>query len=461
MKKPGKGTHVPSDSVANLDELVCAFESLPDGVIVIVEEGMRITAANNRIKELLKMPTGSIVGYDAKELLKNRCPALASVVDSVTKTGKGVRNFTLEVAEPAGEANYFLTTVSFIREIAPSGRGLVVMLHDISDAARARESAFRKSRYGELIGEAAPMRELFGMIRSVSPCPASILITGETGTGKELVARTIHGMSERRHGPFVPVHCAALSDTLIESELFGHVKGAFTGASAARTGRFVFADGGTLFLDEVGTLNASAQTKLLRAVQERVIEPVGSSDGKHVDVRIVSATNRDLTHLIAEGSFREDLYYRLNVVQICVPPLRERREDIPLLTDFFIERLRRLYHRGSAGISGSARELLMRYSWPGNVRELENAIEHAIVLAKGPDLEPEHFPEAIRHSRDDGAPPPPSGRGDPDSDETKIRTALLATDGDRAEAARLLGIHRSTLWQRMREFRIDRRFGKP
>jgi PAS domain S-box-containing protein len=460
VKKRSKGTYVLSEYVARFNELKCVFDSLPDGVIAILDDSMRIITANRRIGELLRLPAENIVGKNARELLEARCPSLAEVVESVPKTGKGVRNFTLEVAEPDGETSYFLTTVGFIDEIAAPERGLVLMLHDISDAARLRESVFRKSRYGELIGETESMAAMFDMIRSVSASRASVLITGETGTGKELVARTIHSMSDRRNKPFVPVHCAALSDTLIESELFGHVKGAFTGASMARQGRFVVADGGTLFLDEVGTLNLTVQTKLLRAVQEKVIEPVGSSEGRHVDVRIVSATNRDLTHLIEEGKFREDLYYRLNVVQVRVPPLRERKEDIPLLADFFVERLRRFYRRGVAGVSAPARELLVRYAWPGNVRELENAIEHAFVMARGPDLEPEHFPAEIRHSRENGTPPPPAGHRDPDSDEAKIRKALLAARGNRAEAARLIGIHRSTLWQRMREFRIDKRFGK-
>ncbi len=461
MTDRDKGTYVLSEYVARFNELKCVFDNLPDGVIALLDDSMRIITANRRIGQLLRLPVESIVGRNARELLTERCPSLWEVLESVAKTGKGVRNFTLDVAEPDGDTSYFLTSIAFIEEGAPAERGLVLMLHDISDATRLRESVFRRGRYGDLIGETEAMKAVFDMIRSVSASRASVLITGETGTGKELVARTIHGMSDRRHKPFVPVHCAALSDSLIESELFGHVKGAFTGASMTRTGRFVTADGGTLFLDEVGTLNETIQTKLLRAVQERVIEPVGSSESRHVDVRILSATNRDLTHLIAEGRFREDLYYRLNVVQIRVPPLRQRREDVPLLADFFVERFRRFYQRGVAGISQPARELLTRYPWPGNVRELENAVEHAFVMAKGPELEPEHFPAEIRHSRENGTPPPPAGRGDPDSDEAKIRNALLAARGNKAEAARCLGVHRSTLWRMMREFRIDKRFGKP
>ncbi len=262
-----------------------------------------------------------------------------------------------------------------------------------------------------------------------------------------------------RTSPFVPVNCSALPDNLIESELFGHVKGAFTGATSNRPGRFNVADGGTLFLDEIGTLHMDTQVKLLRVLQEKIVEPLGSLKKIPVDVRILSATNRDLFELVSKGEFREDLLYRLKVFQIDLPPLREREEDIPLLLDFFITRLNRYHKKNIVGISSRAKDLLTNYLWPGNIRELENAIEHAFVLADGPILEIKHLPPEIRHADKNGTPPPPP-ESDLSKEEENIKRALLAAKGNRTKAAEMLGMHRTSLWRKMREFRIDKGFGK-
>jgi formate hydrogenlyase transcriptional activator len=250
-----------------------------------------------------------------------------------------------------------------------------------------QEEILQEHNFGEIVGRSAELRQMLSRVEVAAPTGATVLILGETGTGKELIARAIHDRSPRRARPLVKVNCSAISAGLVESELFGHVKGAFTGALAARVGRFELADGGTIFLDEIGELPADMQAKLLRVLQEREFEPVGSSQTRRVDVRVIAATNRDLEQAVAEGRFRSDLFFRINVLPIRVPALRERRDDIPLLVHFFVERFGREMGKRVDGVSRQAMEQLIAYDWPGNVRELQNIIERAMVLAKGPLLE--------------------------------------------------------------------------
>ena len=252
------------------------------------------------------------------------------------------------------------------------------------------------------------------------------------------------------------INCSALSSSVLESELFGHIKGAFTGALQDRRGRFEMAEGGTVFLDEIGNLSLDLQVKLLRTIQERIIERVGSSNQIPIDVRVLSATNHDLTELVAKKLFREDLYYRLKVFQVNVPPLRSRRLDMPILGEHFIEKLNRVHRNRIMGLSNATKEMLMKYSWPGNVWELENAIEHAMILAPGKILEPQFFPPEVRHMQRDGSPPLPSINKAPGTEEESIRRALAALGGNVSKAAIQLGMHRSTLWRKMREFGIQR-----
>ncbi len=263
------------------------------------------------------------------------------------------------------------------------------------EVVRLREEVNRRTRLGPLIGRSEGMQEVFRAIERVARSRASVLLRGESGTGKELVARAVHELGDRAEGPFVPINCAAIPDTLLESELFGHERGAFTDARERRVGRFEMAEGGTLFLDEIGELSPAVQAKLLRVLQERTVERLGGGSPIAVDVRIVAATHRDLEHEIASGRFREDLYYRINVVPIRIPPLRERREDVRLLSDHILARLGRESGRGPLALSDPARALLDRYAWPGNVRELENALERAVTLSDGPVVDAEDLPESI------------------------------------------------------------------
>jgi two-component system response regulator HydG len=445
--------------VGKFNELRTIFDSLPDGVVVILDREMNIATANRTVASMLKLPFDQIVGSTCTDTFGGRIPGLMDVLTETIESRKGMRNYTIESKGGSGEVKSFLVSTAMIGEPDAANAGVLLILHDVSEMTRLRKITLQMDRYGELFGRSEKMKSVFALVESIKGFNTSVLILGETGTGKELLARALHTAGPRRYKSFVPVNCSALPETLIESELFGHAKGAFTGAVSARIGRFKLADGGTLFLDEIGTLPLETQAKLLRSLQEKVTEPLGSSQRVPVDIRIISATNRDLTELVAKKRFRDDLLYRLKVIQITLPPLRERREDIPLLVDHFIGRLNLYYSKRIVGISPGAEELLANYLWPGNVRELENAIEHAFVLATGAILEAKDLPPEIRLATGNGHPilPPERSLG---PEEERIKRALLAVGGNREMAAELLGLHRTSLWRKMREFRIEKNFGK-
>ena len=295
------------------------------------------------------------------------------MVQETIANRRPIKNLNLEIEDQFGEIKTYLVSTGITEESPRDDFGIVLVLHDISEVTRLRKAFLVERSFGGLVGTSPVMKEMFGAIETISEFDTTVLIYGETGTGKELVARSIHDISHRKNGPFIPINCSALSSSVLESELFGHVKGAFTGAFKDRRGRFEMAEGGTVFLDEIGSLSLDLQVKLLRTIQERIIERVGSSEQIPIDVRVLSATNRDLTELVAKKQFRDDLYYRLKVFQINVPPLRARRLDIPILGDHFIEQFNLIHGNKILGLSNATKELLMKYTWPGNVRELENA----------------------------------------------------------------------------------------
>jgi len=309
--------------------------------------------------------------------------------------------------------------------------------------------------YG-IVGRSRGIQEVVGTAKMVAESRSTVLIMGETGTGKELVARAIHHWSKQRDMPLVKVNCAALPETLIESELFGHVRGAFTGALTAKKGRFALADGGTLFLDEVGTISLTAQAKLLRVLQEREFEPVGSERTIKVDVRVIAATNRDLGKLVGEGAFLEDLYYRFNVIPISVPPLRERREDIPMLVDHFVASHAARAGKTVTGVTPEALAALVEAPWPGNVRELENTVERAVVLARRPVLGVEDVTMVAPVRRDDSRLPSLNLKGNLDWTEREtLRQALLASGGVKKDAAEAMGISQRALSYYLAKHRIE------
>ena len=330
-----------------------------------------------------------------------------------------------------------------------------------SENVRLREELRGVHRLDRMVGRSTEMQRVFELIRRVAPTKANVLVRGESGTGKELVARALHNLSNRAEGPFVPVNCGAIPEDLMESELFGHLRGAFTGASAERKGMFDAAESGTLFLDEVGELSLSMQVKLLRALQERTVRPVGSTEEHPVDCRVVAATNRDLEAAIESGEFRQDLYFRLNVVQLVLPPLRRRQEDVPLLVERFFERYNRDSGQRLTGISSRAMERLLHYAYPGNVRELENLVERAVTLESGTELSADHLPEPRARSASSGTQPefPPEGleldREIAELERRLIEAALRRSKGVRKHAAKLLGISFRSLRYRLEKLGIE------
>jgi len=316
---------------------------------------------------------------------------------------------------------------------------------------KLRQELDRSYGLDKILGTSSAMQEVLDKVRQVADSRVNVLVEGESGTGKEMVARAIHGLSPRRQGPFVAVHCAALSPQLLESELFGHEKGAFTGAVDRRIGRLEQAQGGTLFLDEIGEIDAATQVKLLRALGERTIERVGGNKTIEVDIRLVAATHRNLEVMVREGKFREDLYFRIRVVQIALPPLRERPEDIPLLAEHFRQEYARENAKESVRISAQAMLVLQGYRWPGNVRELRTAIEHGVVLARGREIEPKDLPPSVRAG--DFPTPESNGRGGgvrlEDLERQAIQQAMRRAGNNVTEAAKLLGISRRTLHRKL------------
>ncbi|MEO0965074.1 MAG: sigma-54 dependent transcriptional regulator [Planctomycetota bacterium] len=306
-----------------------------------------------------------------------------------------------------------------------------------------------------LIGRSSAMRQIVTTLKQIAPSDASVLITGESGTGKELIAQAVHHHSNRAGRAFVPLNCAGLSESILEDELFGHVRGAFTGAEKDREGRFEYANHGTLFLDEIGDMPTAMQAKLLRVLESGEVVRLGSNTPKHVDVRLVAATHHDLDALVAEGTFREDLFYRLAVVRLHLPPLRDRREDIPLLVDHFVKHFAKQMHKPAPRVSDEVQQALMQQPWPGNIRQLRNAVQNLVVMADGDTIELRHLPPNLREDAG-GA---PAGGGEVSGamsldqlEKQAIRHALQATAGNREQAAKILGIGERTLYRKLKEY---------
>jgi DNA-binding NtrC family response regulator len=332
---------------------------------------------------------------------------------------------------------------------ALSRRQLVLENQDL------QEQLDRRSISSQIIAASTSMKQVFEVVQQVAPTRASVLITGESGVGKEVVADTIHTLSPRKDGPFVKVHCAALTESLLESELFGHERGAFTGAVGRRRGRFELADGGTIFLDEIGEISQTIQVKLLRVLQERTFERVGGEETISSDVRVVAATNRDLKEAIEAGDFREDLYYRLNVVNIHVPPLRERASDIPLLATAFLREYAQENDKRLDGFESAALNVLHRYSWPGNIRELRNSIESAVVMAKGDSIGSTDLPPAVRDADDVPLIRVEMGSSLALGEREIIRATLRSQNGNKTRTAQVLGIGRKTLHRKLKDLELE------
>jgi two-component system response regulator HydG len=403
---------------------------------------------------LMDVRMANIGGIEALQHIKDHNPAIPIIIMTAYSSVD-----TAVEAMKRGAYDYLTKPLNFDDLRLTLERALEHMaLAEENRTLKARITA--EASLDTIIGTSEAMRNLIAMVRTVSTTEATILVTGESGTGKELIAQAIHAGSLRKNGPLVTVNCAAITETLLESELFGHEKGAFTGADRKRDGRFMQAHKGTIFLDEVGEIPLHMQAKLLRAIQEREIQRVGGDKAIKVDVRIIAATNRELLEDVQSGRFREDLYYRLNVVNLRVPPLHERKEDIPLLANHFLERYAEKNRRNMKGFTPAAMDLLIRYPWPGNVRELENALERAVIMSMGEYItERELPPGVVAHGRGDSEVrltlTGMAGKPLDEIEKAAIIQTLKETRGNKSEAAKILQITRTTLNNKIKKYRID------
>ncbi|MFO7654478.1 MAG: sigma 54-interacting transcriptional regulator [Candidatus Krumholzibacteriia bacterium] len=455
MKRP-----VPTDPAAS-EGLEAMLPRVPSrsflSVLAVLREGilaldgdLRIVAMNRTAAEIVGRTPRDMLGVNICEFFgRASCPH--DTLAEALQRGERIHDFQTTVQLGDGREGQVLLRSVPLKALDGATLGMAVILGDVTEVTELRKQISGRQSFAGLVGRDRRMQELYRLIQDVGPSDASVLVRGESGTGKELVARAIHEASTRADGPFVSVNCSALSEGLLESELFGHVRGSFTGAVADRRGRFEEASGGTLFLDEIGDVSPVVQVKLLRVLQERRVERVGDNRPVPVNVRLVSATNRDLEGLLATGRLREDFYYRIKVVSIVIPPLRDRTEDIPLLAEHFLARMARDRGVADLRLHDRALERLMRHAWPGNVRELENALEHAVVLSRGDVVAAEHLPPEV--GRLEGGRPRLGGVPVHSQQERDVLAAALRRTGwNRTRAARLLGIDRTTLWRKIREY---------
>jgi DNA-binding NtrC family response regulator len=421
---------------------VHAAASADEGISKLGEDFFQVVISD------MRMDGGS--GMDLLRWIRTHCPE----TEIILLTAYGSVEDAVE-AMKLGAYDYLSKPVDRRRLSLLIGKALEKQ-RLAEENRRLRRRLSVKEEFSNIIGNSSRIRQIFKIISEVAPTSATILITGESGTGKELVARAIHSRSNRRDGPFVTLNCGALPDTLLESELFGYEKGAFTGAAALKMGRIEMASGGTLFLDEVGDMTPKTQVDLLRALQDREIRRLGGDKIIKVDVRFIAATNKDLAEEIAEKRFREDLYYRLNVVPIILPALRERKEDIPILVNAFLEEFSTLHKKESKKISDRALDLMLQYPWPGNVRELRNVAERMVLLSPNETLEPRDLPASIGHSRDSRQEISiPLDQPLEDTEKAVISSVFSRITRNRRKAADILGISLRTLHYKIHKFHLD------
>ncbi|MEW5912193.1 MAG: sigma 54-interacting transcriptional regulator [Thermodesulfobacteriota bacterium] len=439
------------------------FENLAEGIFTI-NTRWRITSFNQRAEEITGYRREEVLGRHCWDIFRSDlchsvCPLRTTLESGVIRMDQDVR-----MLHKGGRRLGVLVNTSVVRDRAGTVVGAVESFRPLDGLLEQTLPEGQQGHsFADIIGSSPAMRRLFQMLPDVAASEASVLISGESGTGKELFARAIHHHSPRKQGPFVAVNCSALAETLLESEMFGHEKAAFTGAVRSKVGRFELAKGGTLFLDEIGELKPELQVKLLRVLEQKVFERVGGTRLIPMDARIIAATNRDLAKDMQSGRFREDLFYRLRTVPLAIPPLRQRVEEIPLLVQHFMERLNARHNKQVRSVDPKVMKMLMNYHWPGNVRELERVMEHAYVFVKGPVIFAHNLPSLgeFMHERQAGpravpAPAPAEPAAAPEQQQREaIREALAQSGGRRQEAAERLGMSRTSLWRRMKELGLS------
>jgi PAS domain S-box-containing protein len=424
------------------------LDSINEGVFT-VDPDWHITTFNRAAERITGVRGRDAIGRPCSEVFRASICEQSCALKRTIESGRPIVNATARITSAAGEQIPVRISTALLKDAGGAVTGGVETFQDLSHVEQLRKELDSRYTFEDIVGRSPAMRELFEILPKIAESSSTVLIEGASGTGKELFARAIHSLSRRRKKRFVAVNCAALPDSLLESELFGYKAGAFTDARRDKPGRFSLADEGTIFLDEIGDISPAMQVRLLRVLQERVVEPLGAVEPLKVDVRVVTATNKDLTERVRQGSFREDLFYRIRVIHLKLPALRERREDIPLLVDRIVAKFNRLQGKDIAGVSEEVLVRLMKHDYPGNVRELANIIEQAFVLCRGGWIELHHLPPELR---------PASARGDDAGGTMNLRSierhlieaALQRHNGNRTQAARELGIDASTLYRKLK-----------
>ena len=432
---------------------VAILDSINEGVFT-VDLDWRITGFNKSAERITGVPKGDAIGNMCCDVFRASVCEKDCPLRRTMTSGKPTINATADIINQQGQRIPIRISTALLKNPDGTVVGGVESFQDLSRIEQLQKQLQARYTFEDIVGRSKVMTELFEILPQISTSSSTVLIEGPSGTGKELFARAIHNLSPRKDAPFVVVNCAALPDTLLESELFGHKAGAFTDAKTDKPGRFVLADKGTIFLDEIGDISPAMQVRLLRALQERIVEPLGDIKSVPVDIRVVVATNKDLTKLVREGSFREDLYYRIRVIHLNLPPLKQRREDIPLLVDHLITKFNSLQGKDIAGVSDEVMAALMEHDYPGNVRELENIIEQAFVLSRGGLIELNHLPPELRPVETDnrGASKPMSLDS---MEKFLIAEALRRYKGNRKKTAADLGINLSTLYRKIKMMNIQ------
>jgi len=438
------------------DETSVILDSIADGVFTVNEDFI-ITSFNRTAEEITGVPHDDALGKPCCEVFKADICEADCALKHTTSTGKSVINRPISILNADGTRIPISVSTALLRDKQGRIIGGVETFRDLSVVEALRQEVEGRHRLADMISRNPRMREIFSILPDIAESGSTVLIEGESGTGKELLARAIHDLSTRKDGPMIAVNCGAIPDALLESELFGHVAGAFTDAKRDKQGKFAMAQKGTLFLDEIGDVSAALQVRLLRVLQEKKFEPLGSDRTIDADVRIVAATNRDLATEIQEERFRRDLYYRINVIRLQLPPLRDRKEDIPLLVDHIISRMNLVRNRNVTGVARPVLEAFFRHEWPGNIRELENAIEHAFILCAGGLIQCWHLPDTFSCREETGhsLPTRPTRNTLADIEAHAIYDALVRNGWNRSAAARELGINKTTIWRKCKSLGIE------
>ncbi len=436
----------------NPDHLRTILNSIADGVFT-VDLDWCVTSFNRAAEQITGVPGNEAIGRKCYEVFHASVCEKACVLKQTMKTGKPIVNRGIYIINNEGKRIPITISTALLKDAEGNVIGGVETFRDLSIVEELRRELEHRYTFQDIISKSPAFQRIFEILPAIAQSDSTVLIEGESGTGKELLARAVHNLSMRSNQPLITVNCGALPESLLESELFGYRAGAFTNAIRDKPGRFALADGGTIFLDEIGDLSPAMQVKLLRVLQEKCIEPLGGTRSEAVDVRVITATNRKLSKLVDDGHFRMDLYYRINVIRIEMPPLHERREDIPLLIDHFIGRFNKLKGKLISGVSPNVLSLLMNYNYPGNVRELENIIEHAFVLCNTNiiqvnHLPPEHRPQDVVEDRVELDKPLKELEVD------FILSALKRNNWNRKKTADELGMHKTTLFRKIRKLGI-------